>query len=176
MNRNVFGATIVAGGLALFTSVAGFADYSTAAAAQAAVKACADQAKTALTVPTTLKNEALSEANALKAETIAGIDEVVSEANSAIKEAGATDEDGAKDAAALSVELTAIVDESCKAIANLKAEFDKGIAELVAESTNVEQPEVNTPEVDKAEKPETDNRDSESTNSEKRGSDREGND
>jgi hypothetical protein len=154
MKRNVFGAAIVAGGLALFTSVAGFADYTTGPAAEAAVSKCASDARAALTVPTTLTGEALIEANALKAETTAGIDEIVAEANSNIKEAVAetTDEDGARDAAALTAELTAIVDESCKAIASLKAEFDKGIAELVAESTKVEQPEVNNVEKQDVEK------------------------
>jgi hypothetical protein len=145
MKRNVFGAAIVAGGLALFTSVAGFAvDYTTGPAAEAAVKACADQAKLGLTVPT-LTGEALGEANALKAETTTAIDEVVAEANSNIKEAvaEAADEDGAN-AADLTAELNAIVDESCKAIDNLKKAFDKALAEIVAESTNVEQPEANT--------------------------------
>ena len=157
MKRNVFGAMIVAGGLALWTSVAGFADYSTGPTAKAAVSKCASDTALQLTVPTTLKGDAASEATALKAETLAGIAEVVGEANGNIDEAvaEATDEDGAKDAAALTAELTAIVDEACKAIANLKAEFVKGIAELVAESTNVEQPEVDKPDVDKPEKAET---------------------
>ncbi len=162
MNRNVFGAAIVAGGLALFTGVAGFAvDYTTGPAAKAAVSKCASDAVAALTVPATLTGEAKDEANALKAETAAAIGEVVAEANSNIDEAvaEATDEDGANNAADLTAELNAIVDESCKAIASLKAEFDKALAEIVAESTNVEQPEVNTPEVDKPEKPEATERD-----------------
>ncbi len=163
MKRNVFGAAIVAGGLALFTGVAGFAvDYSTEAAAKTAVSTCAGDAVKALTVPNSLTGEAKDEANALKAETIAAIGEVVAEANSKIHEAVAenTDEDGAKDAAAITAELTAIVNWACNtAIPNLTAHFNAAIAELVAESTNVEEPEANTPDVDKPEKAETAERD-----------------
>jgi hypothetical protein len=178
MKRNVFGAAIVAGGLALFTGVAGFAvDYTTGTAAQTAVNQCADQAKDAVTAAdtTALKGEAIAEAAALKAETLAGIEEIRAEAKSNIEEAvaEAKDEDGTTNAADLTAELNAIVDESCKAIVSLKNEFDKALAELVAESTNVEQPEANNADV---EKPENDKRDSERKSSEKRGSDREGND
>jgi hypothetical protein len=145
MKRNVFGAMIVAGGLALATSISGFADNTTGTAAKAAIGTCASNATAALTIPGTLTGDAASEAHALQAETAAGIAEVVSEANNSIDEvvAETNDEDsGPRDAAALSAELNAIVDESCKAIANVKAEFDKAIVELKA-------PEVAQPEVDK---------------------------
>ena len=174
MKRNLFGATIVAGGLALFTSVGGFAvDYTTGPAAEAAVQACADKAILALVVPASLKGDALDEANALQRETSLAIREVVADANGNIKDAvaEAKDEDGETNAADLNAELNAIVDQACnKAIVNLTQQFDKGIAELVAESTQVEQPEANNADV---EKPETEKRDSESNRS---GSDREGND
>jgi hypothetical protein len=169
MKRNVFGAMIVAGGLALATSVAGFAktpgDFN-AAGAKDAIAACATAADAALTVPTTLTGDAKDEALALKHETVAGIAEIKLEANNSIDEVVADSAD--ESAAEATAELTQIVDESCKAIANLKAEFDQGIAELVAESTKVEQPEVNQPEVDKHE--------TETRDSDKRGLEREGRD
>ncbi len=173
MKRNVFGAVIVAGGLALFTSVAGFADYTTGPAAKAAIATCASTV--VLTDPATLTGEAATEATALNAETTAGLGEITAEANSSIDEAVAetTDEDGAKDATALSAQLTEIVADACKAIANLKAEYDAAIAELKAESAQVKQPEVEKQDV---EKPETETRDAESNRSEKSGSDSEGND
>lgn len=167
MKRNLFGATIVAGGLALFTSVGGFAvDYTTGSAAEAAVNLCASQASDAVknADTTALKGEATDEATALKDETLAGIEEIRAEAVSNIREAvaEAKDEDGAN-AADLTAELNAIVDQACtKDIAKVKAEFDKALAELVAESTKVEQPETKAADVER--------------DSEKRGSEREGND
>ena len=183
MKRNVFGAAIVAGGLALFTTVAGFADYTTGPAAKAAIATCASTV--VLTDPATLTGEAATEATALNAETTAGLAEITAEANSNIDEAVAetTDEDGVKDATALSAQLTETVVDACKAIANLKAEYDAAIAELKAESAQVKQPEVEKQDVEKqdvekkdVEKPETDKRDSASNRSETHGSDREGND
>src|ERR1700704_3308826 len=106
MKRNVFGAMIVAGGLALWTSVAGFADF-TPATAREAVATCA--ATVVLTDPATLTGEAGTEAKAVNAP------------------------------------LTTIVDEACKAIANLKVEYAAAIAELKAPST---QPEVKQTEGD----------------------------
>jgi hypothetical protein len=158
MKRNVFGALIVAGGLALATSVASFASTPgglTPDQAKAAVATCASEA--VLTVPTTLQGEAATEAAELKAESALGIAEIVAEANSNIDEAAAeANEDGAKELAALPAELQSIVDESCKAIANVKKQFDAAMLELVAESTqpNVDKPEVETADVDKAEKTE----------------------
>jgi len=144
MKRNAFGAMIVAGGLALWTSVAGFADF-TPATAREAVATCA--ATVVLTDPATLTGEAATEAKALNAETTVGLAEITAEANSSIDELAAekADEDGAKDAKAVNAQLTAIVDEACKAIASLKAEYAAAIAELTAPST---QPEVKQTEVD----------------------------
>jgi hypothetical protein len=65
MKRNVFGATIVAGGLALFTSVSGFAGL-TPDTAKHAVSDCATAA--VLTDATGLTPEAATEAAAIKAE------------------------------------------------------------------------------------------------------------
>jgi hypothetical protein len=157
MKRNVFGALIVAGGLALATSVASFASTPgglTPDQAKAAVATCANGA--VLTVPT-LQGEAATEAAELKAESALGIAEIVAEANSNIDEAAAeANEDGAKELAALPAELQSIVDESCKAIANVQKQFDAAMLELVAESTqpNVDKPEVETADVDKADKTE----------------------
>jgi hypothetical protein len=143
MKRNVFGALIVAGGLVLATSVAGFAGL-TPATAKIAVSTCANAV--VLTDATGLTGEAATEAVAIKAETSAAIAEVTAEANSNIDEAEATDEDGAKGAATLDAQLTAIVAEACKSFANLKAEYDAAIVELKAESTT---PEVDKPGVEK---------------------------
>ena len=119
MTRNVFGAMIVAGGLALWTSVAGFADF-TPATAKAAIATCA--ATVVLTDPATLSAQAATEARALNAETTVGLAEITAEANSSIDELAAenVDEDGAKDARAINAQLTAVVDEACQSIANLK--------------------------------------------------------
>jgi hypothetical protein len=153
MKRNVFGAMIVAGGLALWTSVAGFADF-TPATARAAIATCA--ATVVLTDPATLPANAVTEARALNAETTVGLAEITAEANSSIDELAAekADEDGAKDARAVNAQLTAIVDEACKAFANVKAEYAAAIAELRAGSTqpNVEQQNGDQAESDKAEK------------------------
>jgi hypothetical protein len=178
MKRNVFGAMIVAGGLALYTSVAGFAGTMTAGEAKTAISDCAKTV--VLTDPATLTGDAKNEATALNAETTAALAEITAEANNNIDEAAAetTDEDGAKDAAALSAQLTEIVADACKAIANLKAEYAAAIAELKAEPAQVKQPEVEKQDVEKkdVEKPETEKRDSESNRSQKQGSDRDGND
>jgi hypothetical protein len=157
MKRNVFGAIIVAGGLALWTSVAGFADF-TPVSAKAAVATCA--ATVVLTDPATLSGEAATEAKALNAETTVGLAEITAEAGSSIDELAAekVNDDGLKDGRALNAQLTAIVDEACKAIANLKAEYAAAIAELKAPSTQPElkQTEVDTQNVEKqdVEKPE----------------------
>jgi hypothetical protein len=173
MKRNVFGAMIVAGGLALWTSVAGFADF-TPATAKAAIATCA--ATVVLTDPATLTGEGAVQAKALNAETTVGLAEITAEANSSIDELAAekADEDNAKDARGVSAQLTAIVDEACQSIAGLKAEYAAAIAELKAESTqpNAEKPEVDKPEVDKAEKPEVEKADK----PEVRSTSREGND
>jgi len=188
MKRNVFGAMIVAGGLALYTSVAGFAGNLTADSAKTAISDCAKTV--VLTDPATLTGDAKTEATALNAETTAGLAEITSEANSNVDEAAAetTDEDGAKDPAALNAQLTEIVADACKAIASLKAEYAAAIAELKAAKPEVKQPEVEKQDVEKqdvekqdvekkdVEKPETDKRDSASNRSETHGSDREGND
>jgi hypothetical protein len=145
MKRNVFGAMIVAGGLALWTSVAGFADF-TPVTAKAAIATCA--ATVVLTDPATLTGEAATEAKLLNAETTVGLAETTAEASDSIDELAAekADEEGAKDARAVNAQLTAIVDETCKSIADLKAEYAAAIAELKAPST---QPEVKQTEVDK---------------------------
>ena len=159
MKRNVFGALIVAGGLALATSVAGFA----ALTPDAAKTAISDCAKTVvLTDPATLTGGAATEAKALNAETTAGLAEITAEANSSIDEAVAeANEDGAKGAQTLDAELTAIVAEACKTIADLKAEYAAAIAELKAESTtpevkqsDVDKQDVEKQDVEKPEKPE----------------------
>jgi chorismate mutase len=173
MKRNVFGAMMVAGGLGLWTSVAGFADF-TPATAKAAIATCA--ATVVLTDPATLTGEGAGEAKALNAETTVGLAEITAEANSSIDELAAekADEDSAKDARGVSAQLTAIVDEACQSIVGLKAEYAAAIAELKAESTqpNVEKPEVDKPKVDKAEKPEAEKADK----PEVRSTSREGND
>src|SRR4030081_2535152 len=131
MKRNVFGAMFVAGGLALWTSVAGFARF-TPATAREAVATCA--ATVVLTDPATLTGEAGTEAKALNAETTVGLAEITAEADSSIDELAAekAEEDGVKDAKAVNAQLTTIVDEACKAIANLKVEYAAAIAELKA--------------------------------------------
>jgi len=173
MTRNVFGAMIVAGGLALWTSVAGFADF-TPATAKAAIATCA--ATVVLTDPATLPAQAATEATALNAETTVGLAEITAEANSSIDELAAenVDEDGAKDARAINAQLTAVVDEACQSIASLKAEYAAAITELKAESTqpNVEKQDGNQQEVDQAEKPEVEN----AEKPEVRSTSREGND
>jgi len=153
MKRNVFGALIVASGLAVLTSVAGFADY-TPDTAKAAISACA--ATVVLTDPATLSGEAAAEAKQLNLETTVGLAEITAEANSSIDElvAETGDEDSSKDAVAVNAQLTAIVADACQAIANLKAEYTAAIAELKAESSKVEPPDVEQPEIDKPEKPE----------------------
>jgi hypothetical protein len=159
MKRNVFGALIVASGLALATSVVGFAGL-TPDTAKAAISDCAKTV--VLTDPATLTGEAATEAKALNAETTAGLAEITAEANSSIDEAAAEtgDEDGAKGAAALNAELTEIVADACKAIASLKAEYDATIAELKAGSTtpevkqDVEKQDVEKNDIEKPEKPE----------------------
>ena len=176
MNRNVFGAMIVAGALALWTSVAGFADF-TPATAKAAIATCA--ATVVLTDPATLPAQAATEAKALNAETTVGLAEITAEANSSIDELAAekADEDGAKDARAINAQLTEIVDETCQSIANLKAEYAAAIAELKAGSTqpNVEKQDGNQQEVDKADKPEVEHADK-AEKPEVRSTSREGND
>jgi hypothetical protein len=156
MKRNVFGALFVAGGLALWTSVASFANDTTPTAApDAAIALCAE--KLVLTDPSTLTGEAKTEATELNVETSAALSEIVSEANNAIAELKAdADEEDANNAVALDAKVNAIETAACNAIAALKAEYDAAILELKAESTqpNVEKPEVDQPEVDKAEKPE----------------------
>ena len=178
MKRNVFGAAIVAGGLALYTSVTGFAGNLTADSAKTAVSDCAKTV--VLTDPATLTGDARTEATALNAETTAALAEITAEANSNIDEAVAetTDEDGAKDAAALNAQLTEIVADACKAVASLKAEYAAAIAELRAGTPEVKQQDVEKQDVEKkdvetkdVEKPETEKGDSA-----KAGSSREGND
>src|SRR3977135_4039044 len=144
MKRNVFGAMIVAGGLALWTGVAGFSDFSPPTAKEA-VAACA--APVVRTAPAPLTGDAATEAKALNAETTVGLAEITAEANDGIDELAAkkADEDDAKEAKGGKAKLNAIVDEACKAIANLKAEYAAAIAELKAGST---QPEVKQTEGD----------------------------
>jgi len=85
MKRNVFGAMIVAGGLALYTSVAGFAGNLTADSAKTAISDCAKTV--VLTDPATLTGEARAEATALNAETTAALAEITAEATSNVYEA-----------------------------------------------------------------------------------------
>jgi hypothetical protein len=84
MKRNVFGAIIVAGGLALWTSVAGFADF-TPATAKAAIATCAatvvltDPAKDARAINaqlTEIVDETCQSIANLKAEYAAAIAEL----------------------------------------------------------------------------------------------------
>ena len=178
MKRNVLGAAIVAGGLALSTSVAGFAGNLTPASAKTAVSDCAKTVT--VTDPASLSGEARTEATALNAETTAALAEITAEANSNIDEAVAesTDEDGAKDAPALNAQLTEVVADACKTIASLKAEYAAAIAELKAGAAEVKPPDVETQDVEKkdAEKPETEKGDSDSNRADASGSDRQGND
>ena len=183
MKRNVLGAAIVAGGLALSTSVAGFAGNLTPASAKTVVSDCAKTVT--VTDPASLSGEARTEATALNAETTAALAEITAEANSNIDEAVAesTDEDGAKDAAALNAQLTEVVADACKTIASLKAEYAAAIVELKAGAAEVKPPDVEKQDVEKkdvekkdVEKPETDKGDSDSNRADESGSDRQGND
>src|SRR5260370_37346444 len=103
MKRNVFGALFVAGGLALWTSVASFANDTTPTAApDAAIAACA--ATFVPTDPSTFTGEAKTAGTQLNVETSAALSEIVTEANGAIAERTAeTDEEGARNSVALSV-------------------------------------------------------------------------
>ena len=156
MKRNAFGALLVAGGLALWTSVASFAnDTTTTAAPDAAIAACA--AKFVATDPATLTGEAKDAATELNVETSGALSEIVSEANSAIAELSAeTDEEDANNTVALDVKVKAIEAAACTAINSLIAEYAAAIAELKTDSTqpNVDKPEVDMPEVETADKPE----------------------
>ena len=176
MTRNVFAAMIVAGGLALWTGGAGFADF-TPATAKAAIATCA--ATVVLTDPATLPAQAATEGKALNAEATVGLAEITAEANSSIDELAAekADDDGAKDARAINVQLTAIVDEVCQSIANLKADYAAAIGELKAGSTppKVEKQDGNQQEVDQAEKPEVEHA-NKAEKPEVRSTSREGND
>jgi hypothetical protein len=156
MKRNAFGALLVAGGLALWTSVASFANDTTPTATpDAAIALCA--AKLTLTDPASLTGEAKDAVTELNVETSAGLSEIVSEASSAIAELKAnTDEEDGNNPVALAARVTAIETAACTAIDNLIAEYTAAVNEIKAESTqpNVDKPEVDKPEVDKAEKPE----------------------
>src|SRR6267143_4206292 len=103
MKRNVFGALFVAGGLALWTSVASFANDTTPTAApDAAIAACA--ATFVPTDPSTFTGEAKTAVTELNVETSATLSEIVSEANSAIAELTAeADEEDANTTVALTV-------------------------------------------------------------------------
>jgi len=161
MKRNVFGALLVAGGLALWTSVASFANDATPTATpDAAIAACA--AKFSVTDPASLTGEAKDAVTELNVETSAGLSEIVSEANSAIAELKAnTDEEDGNNPVALAASVTAIETAACAAINNLIAEYTAAVTEIKAESTqpNVDKPEVDKPEVDKPEKPEVEKAD-----------------
>jgi hypothetical protein len=174
MKRNVFGALFVAGGLALWTSVASFANDTTPTATpDAAIAACA--AKFSVTDPASLTGEAKAAVTELNVETSAGLSEIVSEANSAIAELKAnTDEEDGNNPVALAARVKAIETAACTAIDNLVAEYTAAVTEIKAESTqpNVDKPEVNKPEVDKADKPEVEKADK----PEVRSTSREGND
>jgi len=161
MKRKVFGVLLVAGGLALWTSVASFADdTSPTATPDAAIAACA--ANFAVTDPASLTGEAKAAVTELNVESSAGLSEIVSEANSAIAELKAnTDEEDGNNPVALAARVTAIETATCAAISNLIAEYTAAVSEIKAESTqpNVDKPEVDKPEVDKAEKPEVEKAD-----------------
>jgi hypothetical protein len=156
MKRNAFGALLVAGGLALWTSVASLAnDTTTTAAPDAAIAACA--AKFVPTDPATLTGEAKTEVTELNVETSAALSEIVSEANAAIAELKAdADEEDANNTVALDVKVKAIETAACTVIDSLIAEYTAAVAEISAESTqpNVEKPEVDKAEVEHADKPE----------------------
>ena len=156
MKRNVFGALLVAGGLALWTSVASFANDTTPTATpDAAIAGCA--AKFSVTDPASLTGEAKAAVTEINVETSAGLSEIVSEANSAIAELKAnTDEEDGNNPVALAARVTAIETGACAAINNLIAEYTAAVTEIKAEST---QPNVDKPEVDQAEKPEVEQAD-----------------
>ncbi|HEV2014137.1 MAG TPA: hypothetical protein VGR77_09680 [Candidatus Dormibacteraeota bacterium] len=172
MNRKLFGALLVAGGLALSTSVTGLAQDYTPQSAKDAISACALTLK--LTSLTTLTGAVATDATLINLETTVGLGEITSEANRNIDElaSGHADEDGTKDARAVNAQLSAIVTGACQAITKLQAEYAAAIAELKAESTQPEQqvvqkqpakPDVEKPDVEKpeTEKPETEKPDSE---------------
>jgi hypothetical protein len=174
MKRNAFGALLVAGGLALWTSVASLANDTTPTATpDAAIATCAANFHT--TDPATLPTEAKDAVTELNVETSAALSEIVSEANSAIAELKAnTDEEDGNNPVALAARVTAIETAACTAINNLIAEYTAAVTEIKAESTqpNVDKPEVDKPEVDKAEKPDVEKADK----PEVRSTSREGND
>jgi len=161
MKRNVFGALLVAVGLALWTSVASFADETTSTATRdAAIAACA--AKFSVTDPASLTGEAKAAVTEINVETSAGLSEIVREANSAIAELKAnTDDEDNNNPVALAARVTAIETATCAAINNLIAEYSAAVTEIKAESTqpSVDKPEVDKPEVDRAEKPEVEKAD-----------------
>src|ERR1700716_217896 len=128
MKRNVFGAVLVAGGLALWTSVASLANGTTPTAApDAAIAACA--ATFVATDPSTFTGAMKTEVTQLNVETSGALSEIVSEANSAIAEIVAgTDEEDAKSTQQLDVRVQRIETATCSAIANLKAEYAAAIA------------------------------------------------
>jgi hypothetical protein len=141
MKRNLFGALMLAGGLTLWTSVAGLADYNVSSA-KAAVAACATPLT--LTDPATLTGEAQTSLTELNHEATLGMAEITADANAAIDEAAAeaTDEDaaeansehGARNTSLLSDELTAIVNRACQEISELKTEYASAVAEIRAEA------------------------------------------
>jgi len=156
MKRNVFGTLLVAGGLALWTSVASFAgDTTPTATPDAAIAACA--AKFSVTDPASLTGEAKGAVTELNVETSAGLSEIVSEANSAIAELRAnTDEEDGNNPVALAASVSAIETAACTAISDLIAEYIAAVTEIKAELT---QPSVDKPEIDQAEEPEVEKAD-----------------
>jgi len=174
MKRNVFGGLLVAGGLALWTSVASFAsDTTPTATPDAAIAACA--ANFSVTDPASLTGDAKGAVTELNVETSASLSEIVGEANSAIAELKAnTDEEDGNNPVALAASVTAIETAACAAISNLIAEYSAAVTEIKAESTqpSVDKPEVDKPEADQAEKPEVENADQPEVHS----TSREGND
>ncbi|SRR5713101_5793943 len=176
MNRKLFGALLVAGGLALATSVTGLAQDYTPQSAKDAISACA--LTFTLTPPSTLTGTAAAEATKLNAEASVGLAEITAEANSRIDELAAekAEEDGAKDARAVNAQLSTIVTEACGEIADLQVEYAAAIAELKTEATQPEQQVVQKqPETQDVEKQDVETQDVEKPETDKQASQRDSN-
>lgn len=160
MKRNLFGAIVVAAGLALWPAVGSFAADLTPAQAKDAVSNCAKTLT--LTDPAGFTGEAATTVAETNAGATLELAEITAEANQSIDEAATEndDEDTARSAATLSAELNAIVAEACQSIAKLQAEYSAAITEIKAEAA---QPKVDEPETERAdvEKPESNHDDSE---------------
>lgn len=173
MNRNVFGAFAIAGGLALWATVGAAAQGTTTAATFDPSKDCPQADQLVLTtslsgVNSTNAAEAAAELQELNAEATLAQGEIVADANAALAELTTEDADESSDedgttTLTLAAKITAIKTAACQALGNLVTEYNAAIAELTAEFTqpqeDQEQPAVTTREREtERDAPETENR------------------